>query len=167
MAHFDLGEQHSDGLVAGDKRNGNRTRFAKVLPWRNQTFGGLGVGEPGPLNAPLRNHLRSISGRIEYGKGAEAIGKEASQTLGDDEESLFTRGAGLQQGAELVDLSDFSGLTMGGIKQARNFLMRNSQLLLCCPALRDFLVLMKLGKGQPQSKSQQRCCDGHIREQSP
>ena len=70
----------------------------------------------------------------------------------------------MEQAPEFADLGDFGGLAAGVVEQAADFLVRSGELLLRRFALGDFLLLVKLGEGQPEGEGEERGGDGHVGE---
>ena len=85
--------------------------------------GGRSRQAPRWTQAPLGNRLRSSPGSIEHRKLTGGSGKESDHAFRDNAEGLVARTAGLQHGAEFVDLSDGAGLDARLLEQAADGLV--------------------------------------------
>src|SRR6202051_266347 len=118
----------------------------------------------GRTDSPLGDGLKAVSGTAQQGDGARCSWKQTAQALRDEAKDFFPGGAGLEEASEFADLGNFGSLAMGIVKQETDFLVRGRQLFLRGLALRDFLLLVELRKGQPQGESDERCSDRHVCE---
>jgi len=70
----------------------------------------------------------------------------------------------VKQASQFADLGYFRGLAAGVVQQAADFLVRSRCLPLRRLTLGNFLLLVKLRKGQPEGEREERGADRHVRE---
>src|SRR6266576_175193 len=98
------------------------------------------------MPAPLGNRLRSRPRSVERRKLAGSSGKKADHAFRNNAEGLVARAAGLQYGAEFVDLSNGTGLDARLFEQSADGLVGDKNLFLCGFALDDLALLAVLGQ---------------------
>jgi len=174
-----LDGQRADGFAVHDEGNAHRRTFSKqVSAPRFRVSSGVHMnrspsqrptllGREDPVcrtNAPLSDRFEVVLGGAQECDAARCPGKQTPQTLRNKAKHFFLGCAGVKQASQFADLGYFRGLAAGVVQQAADFLVRSRCLPLRRLTLGNFLLLVKLRKGQPEGEREERGADRHVRE---